>query len=321
MAYKRDRGLPHPTGGFADVPDAKWSATSIFRILNDETYTGTLVQGKIYTHNYKIKDIIHRPKDEWKRTEGAHEAIINPHDYDLAQRIMKLDTRSAPGGDKVYLFSGVLICGCCGARMTRKTNRYKGNEYFYYYCPTGKKHGCQHAAMMKESDLAACVLESIKVHVASIASLDSIIATSDSQRTAELLAHQITSQITDVEKQLATNASLNKSLYETMVGGLLSKEDYKSLKSRYTSEESRLREAIAMLETERENALDGKAERLRWMEHFTQFEAITELDRRIVVNLIQNVRITGKKSMEITFNYHDEYEQALNLLHCGEVAA
>ncbi len=25
MAYKNSRGLPHPTGGFADVPDAKWS--------------------------------------------------------------------------------------------------------------------------------------------------------------------------------------------------------------------------------------------------------------------------------------------------------
>ncbi|MCX4373818.1 MAG: recombinase family protein, partial [Dysosmobacter sp.] len=29
MAYKDSRGLPHPTGGFADVPDAKWSARAV----------------------------------------------------------------------------------------------------------------------------------------------------------------------------------------------------------------------------------------------------------------------------------------------------
>ncbi len=116
MAYKRDRGLPHPTGGFADVPDAKWSATAIFRILNDKTYTGTLIQGRRGTPNYKIKDIVDRPEDEWKRTEEAHKAIIAPMDFDLAQRILKLDTRSTPGSEKVHLFSGMLYCGCCGGR-------------------------------------------------------------------------------------------------------------------------------------------------------------------------------------------------------------
>ena len=36
MAYKNSRGLPHPTGGFADVPDAKWSARAVIRILQEE---------------------------------------------------------------------------------------------------------------------------------------------------------------------------------------------------------------------------------------------------------------------------------------------
>ena len=43
IAYKRDRGLPHPTGGFADTPGAKWSAIAVLRVLNDETYTGVLI--------------------------------------------------------------------------------------------------------------------------------------------------------------------------------------------------------------------------------------------------------------------------------------
>ena len=123
--YKKDHGLPHPKKGYADIADAKWSATTIIRILSDETYIGTLIQGRQSTLNYKIKDLIDKPESEWKRTENAHEAIINKYDFNLAQRVMRLDTRTAPGGEKMYLFSGILICGCCGERMTRKSVPYR----------------------------------------------------------------------------------------------------------------------------------------------------------------------------------------------------
>ena len=51
--YKKDRGLPHPTGNYADKDGAKWSPRTIIRILGDETYAGTLIQGKQSTPNYK----------------------------------------------------------------------------------------------------------------------------------------------------------------------------------------------------------------------------------------------------------------------------
>ena len=139
LEYKKDRGLPHPKGGYADRNGAKWSASTIIRILGDETYTGTLIQGKSGTPTYKLKELVQRPEDEWHRRDNAHEPIILRHNFDLVQKIMRLDTRTAPKGDKVYLFSGILICGCCGNRMTRKTVPYKGAKHYYYWCPTGKK--------------------------------------------------------------------------------------------------------------------------------------------------------------------------------------
>ena len=320
MAYKRDRGLPHPTGGFADRSEVKWSATAVFRILSDETYTGTLIQGRRGTFNYKIKDVVDKPEAEWKRAQNAHHAIISKQDFDLAHRIMKLDTRTAPGGDKVYLFSGVLICGCCGGRMTRKTNRYKRREYNYYYCPAGRKNGCTAGAMLKEADLIGCTLESIKGHISCIASLETVLAVSDNHRTAQALAKQLQTQIDDNEHQLVKIRNFKSSLYENMVSGVLTKDEYKALKSKYLDDETNLRDAIAALETERDDALDGRAERLRWTEHFRQFEGLQELDRRTVVNLVQNIRILSKTELDITFNYQLEYEQALSLLPREEVA-
>jgi DNA invertase Pin-like site-specific DNA recombinase len=314
MEYKKDRGLPHPTGGYADKDGARWSANTVFRILQDETYTGTLIQGRQGTFNYKIKDIIARPKSEWKRTENAHEAIIKPQDFDLAQRIMRLDTRTAPGGDSVYLFSGILVCDSCGARMTRKAVPYKGEKYHYYYCPTTKKRGCNDAVTLKEAELHKYVTECVKAQVANIASIDSILAGSDGQKMAKALAEQYLTQIAENERQLEHIAGFKNTLYENMITGLISKEDYRTLKAKYSADEAHQRNAIEILRQQHDDVLAGKGERLRWMEHFKRFEGLTELNRRMVINLIQSIRVLGKYELQITFNYQAEFEKALAIL-------
>jgi DNA invertase Pin-like site-specific DNA recombinase len=317
IEYKKDRGLPHPKKGYTDKADAKWSATTVIRILNDETYTGTLIQGRQGTLNYKIKDLIDKPETEWKRTENAHEPIITKEDFALAQRIMRLDTRATPGGDKVYAFSGVLICGCCGARMTRKTVPYKGEKYYYYCCPTTKKRGCNDAANLKEAELSECILESVKAHIANVASLEEIIAGSDGQRIKDALVKQYTAQIEENEHQLEQIGGFKSSLYENMINGNLSKADFKELKAKYNADEIRLRNALGTAKGQLEATLSGTGERLRWMEHFKKFEGLTEIDRRTVINLIQSIRVESKTELTITFIYQAEYENALALLRKG----
>ena len=39
LAYKKNNGLPYAKNGYADKADCKWSATTIIRILQDETYS------------------------------------------------------------------------------------------------------------------------------------------------------------------------------------------------------------------------------------------------------------------------------------------
>jgi len=312
--YKKDRGLPRPKNGFADKDGAKWSATTIIRILKDETYTGTLIQGKRGTPNYKLKELVERPKDEWYRTENAHDAIIARHDFDLTQKIMRLDTRTSPNGDKVYLFSGVLICGCCGNRMTRKTVPGNGKNYYYYYCPTGKKNGCQSSDMIKETDLINCVLASVKSYIANIASLESIIDGLDAKRIGKELAERLSMQVSENEHRLEMIREYKTGLYENLINESLSKEEYKSLKEKYTEDIAILSEANERLRGEIEDALSCRHERIAWTEHFKQFANLDGIDRKTVVNLIHNIRIFSKTEIEVSFNFQAEYENVLSLL-------
>ena len=225
LAYKRNKGLPYAKKGYADIEDCKWSATTIIRILQDETYVGTLVQGKQGTPHYKIKQVEQRPRSEWVRVPDAHKPLVSRLDFDLVQRISGLDTRTAPEQETVYLFSGVLICGCCGARMTRKTNHSRNREYHYYYCRTGKKHGCSAPVMLREEVLIACVQEMVKAHIDSMVSMETVLASINQDRINRELIQEYQEQIDSCEKQLKQVSNYRSRLYENLVNGFLSKEE------------------------------------------------------------------------------------------------
>lgn len=278
--------------------------------LADETYTGVLLQGKQETHNHKIKDLIQKPPEEWIRIENAHEPIIRRRDFDLVQKITGLDTRTAPDGDKVYLFSGLLICGCCGGRMTRKTTTSNGKKYIYYHCPTGRKRGCEHPVMVKETDLIQCVLKSLQAHIGHVVSLDDLLSSiSEEQANQELIAGY-KAQIADNQVKAEQARRFRTMLYENLINGIITKEEYRYNKDLYTTQIEQAQAAIDILRKDMDSAANNASDRLRWTQHFKEFAVMTKLDRRAVIALIQSIRIIGKDNVQITFRYQMEYEQA-----------
>jgi len=61
-------------------------------------------------------------------------------------------------------------------------------------------------------------------------------------------------------------------------------------------------------------------ERLRWARHFREFEAMTTLDRRAVVALIQSIKVISKEMLEITYRYQAEYARRLAKLEAAKEA-
>lgn len=314
LAYKKNNGLPYGKNGYADKKDCKWSATTVIRILQDETYTGTLVQGRHGTHDYKNKAVEAIPASQWIRVENAHEALVSQLDFRLVQQLRGLDTRTAPKKDAVYLFSGVLICGCCGGRMVRKTNKVGGREYHYYYCPTGKKNGCHHPVMVKESELICCVSNLVRGYIGNVAVLSEMLAGSDIERVCQEKARKYAAQIAENERQLEQTMEFKSRLYENLMLGNITKQEYASHKKKYTDDAERLQAGIAALRKKAKDALAGREGQQEWMERFLRFESMEELTRIAVVNLIQSIRVIGKTELEIRYNFDDEYRELAALL-------
>jgi len=270
-----------------------------------------MVQGKQTTPHFKLKERELKPSEEWVRVENTHEAIISKADFDLVQRLKGLDTRTSPQSDKVYLFSGVLICGCCGGRMTRKINRSNGKEYVYYYCPTGKKGGCKSSSMIKESALVECVQSSLKAHINSVVSLNSVITGVSRERINQGLVQEYTGYIKSNEEQLARVENFKRKLYESLVGGALSKDEFLQYKREYSEKTENIKKAIEDWNNKLTDVLENRGERNRWINHFLQFAEMEQIDRSVVSRLIQSVKISADKQIEVRFNYQDEYQKAV----------
>ena len=103
-------------------------------------------------------------------------------------------------------------------------------------------------------------------------------------------------------------------VYESLVGGMLTKEEYASYKAKYTKQAEDIRESIRVLKEKLTEVLENRSERNRWISQFTQFSTLETLDRRALIHMVQSIRVRGKKELDITFTHEDEYKKALQLL-------
>ena len=182
------------------------------------------------------------------------------------------------------------------------------------YCPTGKKKGCAHPVMLKESSLIDCVRDSLKAYIGNIASLEALLTGIDQTSINQALAKEYSDHITDNERRLEQVLEFKARLYESLVGGMLTKEEYASYKAKHTKQAEDIRESVRVLKEKLTEVLENRSERNRWISQFTQFSTLETLDRRALIHMVQSIRVRGKKELDITFTHEDEYKKALQLL-------
>jgi len=117
-----------------------WVETLVSKMLHNETYTGTLFQGK-YECKGKSKRLL--PREQWIVHENAHDAIITKEQFTAVAEIMKKatvkykHTGEKPKSENRY--AGKIICERCGKVAIRTDNRMKDPILYYYSC----RHCCR----------------------------------------------------------------------------------------------------------------------------------------------------------------------------------
>lgn len=138
LEYKKQQGYAI-SENFKKNETAQWTYQAVSRILKNEMYTGTMVQGKTRKADHRSGRVLPVSSNQWIRKENTHEAIIDKERFELVQELLKLDTRSSPDNCGVKLFAGLIECADCHSPMIAKVNRVGDKEYLYFICGGYKK--------------------------------------------------------------------------------------------------------------------------------------------------------------------------------------
>lgn len=100
-------------------------------------------------------------------------------------------------------------------------------------------------------------------------------------------------------------------LYSDMADGVISKEEYMEFRAGYDRKIQARQQSLVQLKEEREQAVESNQRSATWIELFKQYENITELQRSVIVNLIERIIIYDSKHIEVVFRYEDQLHSAM----------
>lgn len=320
--YKRSIGENYQSG-FKEKDQSKWGHVQVRRILTNRIYVGDLEQGKRSSPNYKIKKLQEKNKDEWIVVQGTHEAIVSEEVFQTVERIMQMDSYTAPAEDKVYPLSGIMFCKDCGSSMIRRKVIRADREFCYYICNGNKKKKiCASSHSMERDSLHEKILHAIQMQINMIVEMEELLEEMGSQAILDIKVKRFNSQIEKKTRELEQQQEFRMKLYENKVEGLITHEEYLMMRQKYTERIEETTKLLEKLEKERQEAMEQNAMDCSWMQSFKENRNVKELTRELVVTLIDRIEVCEDKSIEITFRFRDEYRQLQEYLgSAAETAA
>ena len=103
-----------------------------------------------------------------------------------------------------------------------------------------------------------------------------------------------------------------------MADGIISREEYKEFGAGYDKKISERQRSLAVINDERQQAVDAGTSQNDWIKTFREYENITELHRSVIVNLIEKIIIYDSKHIEVKFRYQDRFEAAVQYIESFE---
>ena len=237
-----ERGIPNPTeykrlqGIRYRQPKGKgstlWKYFAISNMLTNEIYIGNMVQGKYGSISYKTKQNKPRPKEEWIRTEGTHEPIIEQELWERVQKMLAERAKPFPSGT-IGLFARKARCAECG--YTLRSSKTKGK--YYLQCPNHhiSKESCRGAFISVER-LERMVLQ--ELHTIS----DAYLNWDELERQLDFCSHlkeqraSLQKSIHTHEKKIEEAHKAVRELYPDKVRGVLSEAEYLDLSKHFSAE-------------------------------------------------------------------------------------
>ena len=305
MEYKRSQGMNFATGlRKRDV--SQWYPGNVSMILKNDLYIGTVTQGKKRKINYKLKQLQDVDESEWIHVADMHEPIISKEVFERAQMLDRKDMRVSSGRDTVRIFSGILKCGHCGQNMIARRVHSGQKDHYYYICSTKKNgQGCDYHSISSKK-LEAAVKEILQKQVQIALDFDQLARIMDHQPLQSHRIKLLDEQIGTMESEIKRLRDLKEHLYEDFTQGIVDESDYLELKKRFDYKIEQAGNALGEVKSKKEDILNEPLLPPDWISEIRQYGHVSELSRKMLIMLVDEILVYSKNEIEIKFHYGDE---------------
>lgn len=305
-----NNGVPCPTeyknsNGYSYINSNRleamryWTYSTVAKCLANQVYAGDIVQKKHETIFKTSGKKIQTDKEKWIIIEGTHEPIIDKETFQNVQTLLAQRTRKMGLKDNITIYAGVLRCADCGRAMSK--TKYKNTVY--YKCGTYKNLGKNYCSghVVREDVLDNAVIKTLRSEA------EKAMNTNDVNNLIRLITDDGDSdsgkQISKAEDKLENVDRYKKKAYEDYADKLLSKTDYIKLRDSYEKEAAALQNKIAAMKAEIHNIGETKQRHNSYAQRFVQYINIDALNREIIVELVDYIRVYENRQLEIKFKF------------------
>ncbi|MDL2288030.1 recombinase family protein [Oscillospiraceae bacterium OttesenSCG-928-F05] len=289
-----------------------WDFTTIKEILQNPVYIGAIASQK-QEYKFKAGWIKDKKPDEWLVKENVHEPLVSREVFEIVQEKVKIRKRPDAFGN-YSIFAGLVKCGQCGSTLNIRRANQKGNERIYTcskYNKLGVKHCSQHR--IKYDVLYGIVLEQIQSFAAlALKNEDEVIEMLASQTQGEFVSEHdvVAKSINEDTARLAILDKIVAKLYEDMIAGTVSTENFDNILAKTQAEQKTLKERVQRNQARIQKVQQDEDDNARWLELIKEYVDIQELDAATLQRLIKTIVVhedfdgdTVHQTVEITFNF------------------
>lgn len=275
-----------------------WSSCMISKILRDRIYIGDLVQHKHTKVNYKVKKVIKVDPSQHIIVTKNHDPIIDEETFYTVQKMLDKQSNEWTYSplNSPHLLRGLVYCSC-GGRVTYNKNHGKHSRCV---CSSYKKAGakfCNNIQYLREDELISLVLENLRKNVKKY--LDT------QQLDFKVKAPKIKDNRAEIEKQIKMLEQKKKSMYEDKLNNIITTELFLQMSKEIDEKKKGLNAILDDInkkdEEEKIVVSDNAIE--KYIKRVLEFKNKDEIDREILLKLIDKIVIENKKIKSISYNF------------------
>lgn len=175
--------------------------------------------------------------------------------------------------------------------MIRKSAVSGGKKYFYYVCSGHKTRNDCKPHSIREEELFEGVLTAMQGHINVVADMKRMMETLQALPEDQRNIVNYDVQIVKLKEEIERNQGFKMKLYDNLQDGLINQDEYFLFKKTYADKIADAEKAIRHLEGEREDAVSRNLSEQSWTEVFLKHKNLTEIDRKAVVDMIDEVMV------------------------------